>query len=146
MLKFDDFLADPQGVRLIPFRPKLSAYFPPGKKGYATPQEARQEGGPVDVHERPLRTLQEFIEGRALYVSVAADLRVLKYGTILSIPHLDAAYNEGQPILFIVVDTGSAFTGRGMERLDICVEGKGASLMGNVNMWAPATALVGVLE
>ncbi|XP_064598676.1 uncharacterized protein LOC135465385 [Liolophura sinensis] len=84
------------------------------------PDPSPLEGGYNDRHGVKLRTLQDFLEGSASYVSVAMDQYLnLPYGTILCIPELDRKY--GKHIIFKVVDTGSAFNHKGYSRIDICV-------------------------
>jgi hypothetical protein len=66
------------------------------------------EGGPRDRLRQPVRTIEDFREKRAAYVSVAADLelqgRAVPYGARL--------YLEGWPdVVFRVVDTGDNFRG-----------------------------------
>ncbi len=78
------------------------------------------EGGFVDMRGAPLRTLQDFLEGRALNVSVAMDNRAgIAYGTPICIPEMNKKYKKD--ILFKMVDTGSAFVGKNHSRIDICV-------------------------
>ena len=75
-----------------------SAYFP---------ASSRMEGGFTDRRGSALNTLQDFLEGRAKYVSVAMDKHLpLKYG---------------------VVDTGDAFDNKRFSRIDICVRNEAAS-------------------
>ena len=95
-----------------------SAYFPaPG----------RMEGGFTDRRGLALNTLQDFLEGKAKYVSVAMDKHLpLKYGSTLRIRELDARF--GKSIEFRVVDTGEAFNGKRYSRVDICVRNQPASL------------------
>src|SRR5262245_61282435 len=51
-----------------PLTAQLSAYWPA-----QTAAEERVEGGPHDVHDRPLYSLQQYLADSAPYVSVAAD-------------------------------------------------------------------------
>jgi len=76
------------------------------------------EGGHFDRKGKRLRTLQDFIDGRASYVSVAMDASILPYGSKICIPSLNAEY--GKAIPFRVVDTGGAFRKKGTSRIDIC--------------------------
>ena len=85
----------------------------------------------VDRRDQPLRTLQDFLSGKANYVSVAMDSKAFPYGTKLRIPELEAKY--GKQIEFRVVDTGGAFVGKGTSRIDICTANKRASLDSVIN-------------
>lgn len=104
------------------FESKLTAYYP---------DDSPMEGGFVDMRDRPLCTLQDYMEGKVGYVSVAMDRGVLPYGCKLCIPAFEKAYDCA--IEFRVVDTGSAFTGKGKSRMDICVKDKAESLKALVN-------------
>jgi 3D (Asp-Asp-Asp) domain-containing protein len=83
------------------------------------PDASPVEGGFVDRKGAPLRTLQQFLAGRASYVSVAMDVSAFPYGQRLRIQALNDRY--GKDIVFKVVDTGGAFRGKGRSRIDICV-------------------------
>lgn len=111
------------------------------------PFNNRMEGGYKDMKSQPLHTLQDFLNGKAAYVSIALDKDLyehvilagrekyrktgdprykkyltlqpqVRYGDTFRIPELDAKY--GRPIVFKAVDTGGAFTGKGFGRVDIC--------------------------
>lgn len=90
------------------------------------PDQSKLEGGFVDRLGKPLRTLQDYLAGRAPYVSVAMDRSVFPYGTVLHISEISDHY--GKDIEFRVVDTGDAFKGKGKKRMDICVANYRASL------------------
>ncbi|KAK7109691.1 hypothetical protein V1264_013686 [Littorina saxatilis] len=80
------------------------------------PDNSALEGGFVDMRDHKLHTLQDFLAGRAPYVSVAMDNHAgIAYGTAICIPQINRKYNK-------VVDTGGAFTGKGHSRIDICVQ------------------------
>ena len=79
-----------------------------------------QEGGPVDRRGFPIHTLQQFLEGKAPYVSVAMD-GDFQYGQRVRIASLEAKF--GRPIDFRLVDTGGAFQGRGTDKIDVAVNG-----------------------
>jgi len=111
-------------MRLLSFTSRLTGY---------RPINTKLEGGPLDCHGRPLQTLQAWLEGkhcvvennesverpgRASHVSTASDLNVLPFGTLLCIPFLNDLYGEQIP--FEVCDTGGAFMGVGLAKLDIC--------------------------
>jgi 3D (Asp-Asp-Asp) domain-containing protein len=95
------------------------------------PHDSKLEGGFQDRSGRPLHTLQDYLAGKAPYVSVAMDKSAFPYGTKLRIPELEAKY--GRAIDFRVVDTGGAFKGRGTSRIDICTENRAASLDPTIN-------------
>ncbi len=95
------------------------------------PDPSLMEGGFTDMRGRPLRTLQDYLAGRASYVSVAMDLRAFPYGTRLRIRELEARY--GQRIEFRVVDTGGAFRGKGTARMDICTANRAMSFDATIN-------------
>ncbi len=90
------------------------------------------EGGFTDRRGNALNTLQDFLEGKAKYVSAAMDKNLpLKYGATLRIRELEARL--GKVIEFRVVDTGDAFSGKGYSRIDICVRNRAASLDPSIN-------------
>ncbi|HVE86690.1 MAG TPA: hypothetical protein VND93_27720 [Myxococcales bacterium] len=95
------------------------------------PENSKMEGGFLDRKGKPLHTLQDFLSGKAPYVSVAMDSKAFPYGTKLRIPELEKKY--GRPIEFRVVDTGGAFKGKGTSRIDICTANRKASLDPTVN-------------
>jgi 3D (Asp-Asp-Asp) domain-containing protein len=95
------------------------------------PDNSPMEGGFKDRQGKPLHTLQDFLSGKAPYVSVAMDSKAFPYGTKLRIPELEKKY--GRPIEFRVVDTGGAFKGKGTSRIDICTANQKASLDPTIN-------------
>lgn len=96
------------------------------------PHNSRMEGGYVDRRGNRLYTLQDYLAGRAPYVSVAMDKNLrIPYGTKLRIAELEKKY--GRPIEFRVVDTGGAFTNRGFSRIDICTASRRDSLDPTIN-------------
>lgn len=104
------------------FRTRATGYYPAAD---------RMEGGHVDRRGKKLRTLQDFVDGRATYVSVAMDSRALPYGRAICIPALNESY--GKAIDFRVVDTGGAFKNKGTTRLDICTRSRSDAFKKNVN-------------
>lgn len=114
--------------KMITFQTVTTAYYPPPPEGYASEAEAALEGGALDCRGAPLHTLQDFLEGSAPYVSVAMDAAAMKgqlpYGTLLCLPAVNLHY--GKQVEFRVVDTGGAFAGKGLTRMDVCVRGKRA--------------------
>ncbi|NDD30298.1 MAG: hypothetical protein EB084_18730 [Proteobacteria bacterium] len=83
------------------------------------------EGGYVDTKGHKLNTLQDYLSGKAPYVSVALDANLhLPYGAKLRIPELEKKY--GRPIEFRAVDTFDPKNGphEGFGRIDICTQNK----------------------
>jgi 3D (Asp-Asp-Asp) domain-containing protein len=78
-----------------------------------------------------LNTLQDYLAGKAPYVSVAMDPKAFGYGTKLRIAELEKKY--GKTIEFRVVDTGGAFYGKGTSRLDVCTANAAASVDPTIN-------------
>lgn len=110
-------------LRLQTHRAKGTGYYP---------DASLLEGGFNDRCGKPLRTLQGFLKGEAEYVSVAMDENLnIPYGTKVTIPEIEASYM--MPIEFRVVDTGSAFTGQGYSRIDICTADWSSSLDPAIN-------------
>ncbi|CAN0175841.1 unnamed protein product, partial [Phaeothamnion confervicola] len=96
------------------------------------PHNDKMEGGFNDRKGHKLHTLQDFLAGKADYVSVAMDNKAgIPYGSKLQIPQLEEKY--GRPIEFRVVDTGGAFKGKGHSRIDICTADRRASLDPTIN-------------
>ncbi|GEM_PF-3111758 len=94
--------------------PKATGYYP---------SEDPVQGGYVDMHDKPLCTLQDHVAGKVSYVSLAFDRGLydsgaISYGNVFSIPELDEKY--GKHLIFKSVDTGSAFAGKKFTRIDIC--------------------------
>ena len=105
------------------YKAKGSGYFP---------DSSSMEGGFKDRRGNKLNTLQDFLAGKADYVSVAMDKNLaLDYGTKLRIPELEKKY--GKQIEFRVVDTGGHFKNKGYTRIDICVKDREASLESTIN-------------
>lgn len=131
--------------------PAVSLAAPPGEAHSATgtgyyPHNNRMEGGFKDMKGARLNTLQDFLAGKAPYVSIALDQNMyehviqarrneyrktgnpklkkyltmkpqVRYGDTFRIPELEQKY--GRQIVFKAVDTGGAFTGKGFSRVDI---------------------------
>ncbi len=100
------------------------------------PANTKMEGGFKDKIGKPLRTLQDFLDGKASYVSIALDKNLyksgkIKYGDTFRIPELEAKY--GRKIIFKAVDTGGAFTNKGFSRVDVCTRSKTHSLDPTIN-------------
>lgn len=113
------------------FLARGTGYFLPPVGGYASEVEARTEGGAVDMRDKPLYSLQQFLAGEAPYASIAMDVGALPYGTRLIIPHLNVTF--GKEIEFRVVDTGEAFRGEKLARLDVCCSTRMQSLSTDIN-------------
>jgi len=114
-----------QEERAVPCRRHLAR-----ATGYY-PRNDAMEGGYRDRRGKRLHSLQEFLDGRAAFVSVAMDPAAFAYGTPLTIPELDEAYERH--IVFKVVDTGGAFFHQGTGRIDICTASERDALEGVVN-------------
>ncbi len=92
------------------------------------PVDSTLEGGKFDRRDKPIQTIQDFVSGKASYVSVAMDSALdstYPYGTVIHIPELDQKYNGGKTIEFHLVDHGGAFEGKGLTRIDIANYGSG---------------------
>lgn len=116
----------------FPHVARLSAYWPVGPD--ASEEERRREGPPVDVHDRPLYSLQDYLAGKAPFVSIAADRSRAgfpRYGELVRIEELEKRY--GRKILFRVVDTGGSFMTTGTTRFDIRVASRDEGLKDEVN-------------
>lgn len=117
----------------VGFPDKVASYSVPDKtmgvangSGYY-PHNNAMEGGVLDKQDKPLCTLQDCLEGKASYVSIALDEKLyakgaLKYGDSFRIPEIEKKY--GKAIVFKAVDTGDAFKGRDFGKVDICVRTK----------------------
>ena len=95
------------------------------------PSSSTLEGGFKDRLGAKLNTLQDFLAGKAPFVSVAMDPKAFPYGTKLRIDELDRKF--GKTIEFRVVDTGGAFFGKGTSRLDVCTADKSSSMDPTIN-------------
>jgi hypothetical protein len=99
-----------------------------------TPTQRKMEGGVTDREGNPLHSLDEFLDGKAPFASLACDYKggpparepaFRIYGCRVIIPAVDKAV--GRHVAFELVDTGSFFYGRnkliripGHEPIDIC--------------------------
>jgi hypothetical protein len=121
---------------------RLTEYFP-FQSGLSKKQK-KMEGGILDRMDKPLYTLEDYIEGNAPYVSLACDklggppgnvAEFRKYGFKVWIPKISADINSlidtpiTLPIMidFRLVDTGGRFFGdkkeiivAGHEPVDVC--------------------------
>ena len=96
------------------------------------PNKSALEGGFKDRRGIKLNTLQDFLAGKADYVSVAMDPQLaIPYGAVVKIPEIEA--DRGKTIEFRVVDTGGAFKGKGYTRIDICTANRHESLDPTIN-------------
>lgn len=104
------------------------------------PSNSKMEGGFNDRKGNKLSTLQDFLEGKSKYVSVAMDKnQKIPYGKGLHIQELDAKYKDQlkamglEHINFRVTDTGGAFTNKGTSRIDIATRDRQHSLDKTIN-------------
>lgn len=102
------------------------------------PDESKIEGGWTDMHGRPLNTLQDFLVGfevgpdgrhrQIQYVSAAMDPIAWPFGTYLFCDELQEKLKDyivgGRRLVLQICDTGGAFTGQGLARIDICTKNK----------------------
>ena len=100
------------------------------------PYNNKMEGGYVDKKGKPLCTLQDYLDGKTDYVSIALDNNLYKNGTIkygdkFRIPELEQKY--GRYIEFRAVDTGGAFKNKGFSRVDICTKTSKDSMDSTIN-------------
>ncbi|XP_066603433.1 uncharacterized protein [Prorops nasuta] len=86
---------------------------------YSPDYDSDDESEYQDFKRKKLRTLQEFIDGRAKYVTVAMDLSALPYGSPICIPELNEHF--GRRINLQARDYDWSFNKTGFSRLDICV-------------------------
>lgn len=130
-------LATSKKTSILSTATHLTGYFP---------KNNRMEGGFLDRYGNRLYTLQDFLSGKAPYVSVAIDIKngMKKYQkTNLCIPELDKTYGPemtndvkkrtGGKIIFKAVDTGGRFYNRGWKKMDICVANEKASFDKRLN-------------
>jgi hypothetical protein len=127
LLPPDNFLfsiKNSKGIVPISFagEPESNLKFTPEATGYY-PDSSKLEGGFHDKMGKKLCTLQDYLEGKAPYVSIALDKNlyksgVIRYGDKFRIPELEAKYHR--VIEFRAVDTGGAFTNKKFSRVDIC--------------------------
>lgn len=114
---------NPTGTPKGSFRARGTGYYPANNA---------MEGGFNDRKGHRLYTLQQYLAGKAPYVSVAMDNKNgVPYGSKLRIPELERKY--GRQIEFRVVDTGGAFMGKGMSRIDICTASSSAASDATIN-------------
>ncbi|XP_014228480.1 uncharacterized protein LOC106653521 isoform X2 [Trichogramma pretiosum] len=102
----------------------LTAYYPDFM--------SEDESDYLDSRGKKLRTLQEFLDGRASFVTVAMDeVFRLKYGSVVCIPELNEHFGKMIPLQ--VRDHGPNLIGKGFSRLDICVRSEADSYDTAVN-------------
>lgn len=118
-------------MRFRTFQSRGTAYYP---------DDSPMEGGYVDRRNYKLCSLQDYLEYKVPFVSCAMDLNVFPYGTELFIKELAEKYK--QHILFRLVDTGGAFMGKGLTKIDICVRDKQASFDLTINKMLTVTAII----
>ncbi|KAI4461557.1 lipase [Holotrichia oblita] len=102
----------------------LTAYFPSYDEDF--------EGGLRDMKGELLKTLQDFLDDRNQYVTLAMDEKLeIPYGTTVCIPQLNQHF--GHRIRIQVRDTSTDLTGTGYSRADICVRSETDSYDKNLN-------------
>jgi hypothetical protein len=117
---------------------RLTEYWP--FQAGMSKREKQMEGGVKDRRGNPLYSLEDFLEGKASYVSLACDSAGGKpgnrdefkiYGYEVRIPEVDKKMGAEKPILFRLVDTGGKFKGKkkdvavpGREPIDVCRRSK----------------------
>ncbi|XP_048509514.1 uncharacterized protein LOC105688484 isoform X2 [Athalia rosae] len=90
----------------------MTAYYPDFYSG--------AEADYLDVRGKKLRTLQNLLDGRCDYVTVAVDDTLdMAYGTRLCVTELNEHFGRRIPLQ--VRDYGTDLRGEGFSRLDICV-------------------------
>jgi len=128
---------------------RLTEYFP--FQDGLSKKEKKREGGRLDRLDKPLYTLEDYVEGKAPYVSVACDYLGRPPGNVKEFKiygfkvwlqkisadintFLDSAVTVPIQIDFRLVDTGGDFYGKGKkiavsghEPLDICRRAKPAT-------------------
>jgi len=89
-------------------------WYSPGKGNLAV------EGGPLARRNLPAYTIERYLAGEAPYVTVAMDPDIFPFGTTVT----NDAFRDtkGNLIPFRVTDTGSAFKGAGLSKMDIATE------------------------
>ncbi|XP_046390244.1 uncharacterized protein LOC124158885 [Ischnura elegans] len=84
------------------------------------PSHHPNEDGFVDMRGKKLRTLQDYIDGRARYVTISIDPSLkIPYGTRVCIPQLNKHYRRQIP--FEVRDASDTVWRRRYTRVEICV-------------------------
>lgn len=93
----------------------FNTWYCPG--GGTSESERRLEGGPFDRKGAPAYTLEQYLEGKAPYVTVAMDSNAFPYGT--TVYNGKFKDSKGNLIPFRVTDTGGAFKNMGTQKMDI---------------------------
>ncbi|CAH0562358.1 unnamed protein product [Brassicogethes aeneus] len=90
------------------------------------------ESGFLDKKGRKLRTLQDYLDDRTGYVTLAMDDDLgLPYGSDVCIPEINKHY--GHRVRFQIRDSSLDLKGSGYERVDICVRSEMDSYDVSVN-------------
>jgi hypothetical protein len=77
--------------------------------------EATLEGGGLDAQKNKINTIEDYLEGKATYVTIAMDKQYIgRYFT-----NADFRDYNGKLIRFKCTDTGGAFNGMGTSKIDI---------------------------
>ncbi|KAJ3658748.1 hypothetical protein Zmor_010469 [Zophobas morio] len=91
----------------------LTAYYPDYN-------DDEHDSGYLDIKGKNLRTLQDYLDNRADFVTLAMDENLdIPYGTRTCIPELNLHF--GHRIILEVRDSSSDLKGSGYKRADICV-------------------------
>src|SRR5688572_16001989 len=101
---------------------------------YTPFRKGMMQGGILDRKGKPLYSLEDFLDGKSPYVSLACDSQggspgnvseFCKYGYKVELPEINKKYER--PIEFCLVDTGGHFLGKnkvvkvaGHEPINIC--------------------------
>jgi hypothetical protein len=134
--------AEGKGIMSKIVKVRLTEFFP--FQTGLTRKQRKMEGPVLDRMDKPLYSLEDYLEGKAPYVSLACDsaggppgnvAEFRKYGYRVWLPEISASANQytDTPVMlpimidFRLVDTGDAFTGKtklvpvaGYEPIDVC--------------------------
>ncbi|KAJ8682811.1 hypothetical protein QAD02_018603 [Eretmocerus hayati] len=127
-------LAQPQGI--ISIRSDLAcfgrAHHNVTLTAYYPDFSSDNESDFSDSMGKKLRTLQDFLDGRGEYVTVAMDdMPNLPYGSIICVPELNEHFGRAIPLQ--VRDYGVNVARMGYSRLDVCVRSEADSYDNAVN-------------
>ncbi len=105
--------------------PSAITYYSPGKGNLTL------EGGVNDRYGNTIYTIEDYLEGRAPYVTVAMDQFTpsLNHQVLTNPSFTDST---GKLIPFKVEDTGGAFNNKGLSRIDIATRSEQAAKSGNL--------------
>ena len=89
---------------------------------------AKLEGGGKDIYGAKLNTIEDYLNNKAPYVSIAMDTP-FKDQTLINPAFVD---KKGNPIIFKCVDTGGAFQNKGLSKIDIATGNFKKSQVGGI--------------